>query len=168
MLRRSLIGLLVGLFVGLVLVGSTAQGGPPGLETIVNAILEQHHTELTFSVAPGGSQSIALPETQGPVRIEVTFSLLNGGTQTPSEIMYAVVNQDPESLQMTWVGTNNDGSQQGSNSIVDTQIALIYGGGAPTVNAALEVEDLALGTVRIWQNPGTTILDGNYVVNLWY
>jgi hypothetical protein len=76
----------------------------------VQAILSAFHQELSFDVAPGASASFALPKTQWPVRIDVSFSLLNNGTQAPSEIMYAVVNQDSLSSKITWVGTNNDAS----------------------------------------------------------
>lgn len=168
-MRRVITGLALGLIIGLSLAlvpGVDAQ--PPGLVTIFEALLLDHHKELAFSVDPGDSFSFELPEVQGPVRIDVSFSLLNGGTQTPSEIMYAVVNQDPESTHFTWVGTNSDGSQQGSNSIVDTDIAYICGGTCFAKNAVLQVDDRGAGTLKIWQNPGTTILTGNYIVNLWY
>jgi hypothetical protein len=124
--------------------------------------------QLTFTVAPGGSQSFALPAMQVPVRIEVTFSLLNGGTQTPSEIMYAVVNKDPSSGQISWVGTNNDGTQSGATSLSATDIAHIFGGASPTVNATLAVDSAAAGTLKITQNAATTILPGHYVVDLWF
>ena len=99
--------------------------------------------------------------------MEVTFSLLNGGTQTQSEIMYAVVNKDPSSGQLTWVGTNNDGSQSGASTVSATEIAHIFGGASPTVNATLAVDSPAAGTLKITQNAATTILPGHYVVDLW-
>jgi len=139
--------------------GPTGPPGPPG---------PGHFQQLTFTIAPGGSQSFALPSKQVPVRIEVTFSLLNAGTQTPSEIMYAVVNQDPQSGQMTWVGTNNDGTQSGANSISSTDIAHIFGGASPTVNATLAVDNLGAGTLKLTQNAATTILSGHYIVDLWF
>ncbi len=139
--------------------GPPGPPGPPG---------PGHFQQLTFTIAPGGSQSFMLPAKQAPVRIEVTFSLLNGGTQTPSEIMYAVVNQDPSSSQMTWVGTNNDGTQSGATSISATEIAHIFGGASPTVNATLAVDSLTMGTLKITQNATTTILSGHYIVDLWF
>ena len=62
------------------------------------------------AVAPGGSVSFPIPETQRPIFIAVSFSLQNGGTQTPSEVMYAVLNQDDKSNQFSWIGTNNEDS----------------------------------------------------------
>jgi hypothetical protein len=122
-----------------------------------------HYQELAFSINPGESYSFALPDVQAPVRIEVSFSSFNGGTQTPSEIMYAVMNQDQQSGQMTWIGTSSDGNQLGSNSLDDTQIASIGGG-----NAVLEVDSLANHTVKISQNANRTTLPGHYIVHLWY
>ena len=51
----------------------------------IQTILSAHHQELSFDVAPGSSASFALPKTQWPVRIDVSFSLLNAATQTPSD-----------------------------------------------------------------------------------
>ncbi len=171
---KIVISLVVGLAFGTItsVTSVMADGNPPGLVNFVKGLVEEglqaHHKELSFTIDPGGSYSFALPKMQAPVRIEVSFSLLNAGTQKPSEIMYAVVNQDPESGQMTWVGTNNDGSQQGSNSLDGTAIARIYGGGSPTVNAILEVANLETGNVKISQSAETTILPGHYIVHLWY
>jgi len=139
--------------------GPPGPPGPPG---------PGHFQQLTFTIVPGGSQSFALPAKQVPVRIEVTFSLLNAGTQTPSEVMYAVVNQDPASGQMTWVGTNNDGTQSGANSLTSSAIAHIFGGLNPTVNATLAVDNPGVGTLKLTQNAATTILSGHYIVDLWF
>ena len=120
-------------------------------------------TELAFSLNPGESFSFALPAVQAPVRIEVSFTALNGGTQTPSELMYSVVNQDEQSQQMTWIGTSSDGSQIGTNSLANTQIASIGGG-----NAVLEIDSLANRTVKITQSANRTSIAGHYIVHLWY
>lgn len=171
MIKIGIILLVVGLAFGTI-TSAMAEANPPGLVEFVKGLvaegLQAHHKELNFSIDPGGSYSFALPKVQAPVRIEVSFSLLNGGTQKPSEIMYAVVNQDPESGQMTWVGTNNEGSQQGSNSLDGTAIAHIYGAASPVVNAVMGVDDLGTGTVKISQSAETTILPGHHIVHLWY
>jgi hypothetical protein len=124
--------------------------------------------ELRFILKPGASQAFILPAVQSPVRIEVSFSLLNGGTQEPSELMYAVVNQDPSSKQMTWIGTNNDGSTAGSSSLKGNLIASIFGGGPPTTNASLEVASAAARTLVIKQNAATTIIPGHYIVRFYF
>lgn len=124
--------------------------------------------ELRFTLKPGASQNFVLPAVQSPVRIEVSFTLLNGGTQEPSELMYALVNQDPSSKQLTWIGTNNDGSASGSSSLKGTLIASIFGGGPPTTNASLEVAAAPTRTLAIKQNAATTILPGHYVVRFYF
>ena len=110
--------------------GPPGQGGgvPPGapfqalqnqiddLQNQIDTLLDAHHQELQFSVDPGGSAPFALPKVQSPVRIEVTVTFMDGGTPSPSAIMYAVVNQDPVSEAMTWIGTNSDGTRGASTS----------------------------------------------------
>jgi hypothetical protein len=126
-----------------------------------------------LSVAPGGSATFPLPVAQVPVHIAVSFSLLNGGTQVPSEIMYAVVNQDEKSSKFSWVGTNNDGSVQvgtsnrsGSNPL----IARICGGGCPTTNATLEVgsDQTVPGTLKLTVNRATVSRTATFVVTMLY
>ncbi len=141
------------------------------LQTLIQEnLISNHFQEISFSLNPGDSKSFALPKKQVPVRIEITFTLENGGTQTPSEVMFAVVNQDPVSNHMTWVGTNNDSTSQAGNtsSPPSTVIANIFGGGAPTVNASLEVDDLTASTLKVVQHSGTTIIPGSYIVHLWF
>ncbi len=69
---------------------------------------------------------------------------------------------------MTWVGTNNDGTQIGANSISSSAIAHIFGGASPTVNATLAVDNIGAGTLKLTQNAATTILSGHYIVDLWF
>jgi hypothetical protein len=124
--------------------------------------------ELRFILKPGASQTFLLPAVQSPVRIEVSFTLLNAGTQEPSELMYAVVNQDPSSKQLTWIGTNNDGSTAGSSSLKGNLIASIFGGAPPTTNASLEVASAPARTLAIKQNAATTIIPGHYIVRFYF
>lgn len=130
--------------------------------------VECNCAELRFTLKPGGSQTFVLPAVQSPVRIEVSFTAANGGTQEPSELMYAVVNQDPSSKQITWIGTNNDGSASGSSSLKGNLIARIFGGGPPTTNASLEVVTAATRTLAIKQNAATTSIPGHYIVRFYF
>ncbi|MCL5021888.1 MAG: hypothetical protein M1497_00690 [Nitrospirae bacterium] len=161
-----------------------SQGGvPPGqpfqnlqnqinaLKTLINDnLIGNHHIELTFDLDPGASFSFPLPKKQSPVRIEVTVSRMNGGTQTPTEIMYAVVNQDPVSNEMTWIGTNSDGSVVATNTLdsTDDVIAVICGGACPTYDDRLLVNDLSDSTVKIESNAATVSVKSSYVVHLWF
>lgn len=124
--------------------------------------------EIRFTLNPGASFAFSLPATQSPVRIEVSFTLANGGTQVPSELMYAVINRDTFSNQLTWIGTNSDGSTLGANSISSTTIARIFGGSPSTTNVALVVSVPSSGTVRVFQSAATTALPGRYVVKIYF
>ena len=132
-----------------------------------------HHQELTFTIAPGGSQSFTIPKTLQPVRIEVTFSLLDGATQTPSEVMYAVVNQDPASSRFSWVGTNNDGSVQVGTSVPTGSfplIAKICGGSFCPTNATLEVDNDSTvpGSLKLTTNANSISLPATFKVEMWF
>jgi hypothetical protein len=124
--------------------------------------------ELRFILKPGASQTFVLPAVQSPVRIEVSFTALNAGTQEPSELMVAVVNWDPSSKQFTWIGTNNDGSTSGSSSLKGNLIASIFGGGPPTTNASLEVAAAPTRALAIKQNAATTSIPGHYIVKFYF
>jgi hypothetical protein len=121
-----------------------------------------------FTLQPGGSFEFNLPVVQSPVRIEVSFTANNGGTQTPSELMYAVVNQDPSSKQLTWIGTNSDGSASGSNSLEATTIASIFGGASSVTNASLNVASASTATLSINQSATTTAIPCDYVVRIYF
>jgi hypothetical protein len=156
--------------------GDNGRGrGDPHIDVDANlqTVLSGHHLELSFDVAPGSAASFPLPKTQSPVRIDVSFSLLNAVTQLPSEIMFAVVNQDPSSSRISWVGTNNDATQQAGTSIPSGSgplIARICGTVCPITNAALEVNsDLTQpGTLKLTVNAATVIVPGHFKVNLWF
>ena len=141
------------------------------LQVLINDnLIENHHTELAFTLAPGQSFSFPLPKKQSPIRIEVTVSRMNGGTQKPTEIMYTVVNQDPVSNSMTWIGTSSDGTVLASNSLDSTDgvIAVICGGACPTFDDRLLVDNLSNSTVKIESNAVTVAATSSYVVHLWY
>jgi hypothetical protein len=124
--------------------------------------------ELRFTLQPGAGHNFVLPDVQGPVRIEVSFTLNNGGTQEPSELMYAVVNQDPASKQITWIGTSSNGSTSGSSSLKGKIIASIFGGGPGTTNATLNVVAAPTRALAINQNASTTSKPGEYVVRIYF
>jgi len=172
-MRKTFFAITLGLVIGL-LAGPVQQAfgqGPPSIAA--------HHQDRSFTVAPGASQSFELPRLQVPVRIDVSFSILNGATQTPSEIMYAVVNQDQVSYQFTWVGTNSDATMQAGTSIPTGSgpvIATICGGaGCPVTNATLEVDNpfanigtAAPGTLKLTVNADTVAAPATFKVSMWY
>jgi hypothetical protein len=140
-----------------------AQSGVQGREEPVTC----NCRELRFTLQPGAGHNFVLPVTQNPIRIEVSVTANNGGTQEPSELMYALINQDPSSKQLTWIGTNSDGSTSGSSSLKGKIIARIFGGGPGTVNATLNVQ-AATRALAINQNAGTTSVPDEYVVKMYY
>jgi len=153
---------LMGLYLTIFLVAAYAQREPEKERG------ECRCRELRFTLQPGGSHDFILPEVQSPVRIEVSLTANNGGTQEPSELMYAVVNQDPASKQMTWIGTNSDGSSSGSSSLKGKTIARIFGGGPSTTNASLNVAVASTRTLNITQNASTTARPCEYVVKMYF
>jgi len=175
-MKKTVIAITLGLVIGL-LVGPVQQAfgqGPPSIAA--------HHQDQSFTVNPGASQSFQLPRLQVPVRIDISETILNGGTQTPSEIMYAVVNQDQVSFQFTWVGTNSDASMQTGTSLASPfngsgpLIAKICGGaGCPVTNETLEVDDPFAnigtggpGTLKLTVNANTVGAPVTFKVSMWY
>jgi hypothetical protein len=93
----------------------------------------------------------------------VSFSPLNGGTQTPSEVMYAQVNQDQDSNVISWIGTNNNGSVQVGTSIPTGSspvIAKICGGSCGVTNAP--------GTLMLTVNARTVTRPATFDVLIVY
>jgi hypothetical protein len=139
-----------------------------GALTATNAPAAAAERNFHFTLRPGASLCFQLPAVQLPVQVLVSESAFNNGTQTPSELLSAVVNQDARSQQMTWLGTNSDGSSKGSNSLAGSVIATLWGGGPPTVNAQLHVCSLQRRTIGITQSSQTTSIPGNYFVTMFY
>jgi len=128
-------------------------------------------TQIKFTLAPGASKTFNLPKVANPIRIEISKPSTNGGVQTPSELMWALVNWDAGtggSNQITWIGTSSNGGSLGSNSAQGSIIADIYGGSTSTVIASLSVSDAATGTLQVSQSSTTTTLNGSYVVRIYY
>ena len=125
--------------------------------------------QYTFFLKPGGSFTFPLPKVASPIRIEISSPSTNGGVQTPSELMWALVNLDSDSHQITWIGSNSDGSALGSNSLTGTGVlANIYGGSAPTTIASLIVANASAGTLSVTQSSTTTSITGKYIVREYF
>ena len=175
-MRRSVHGFIAGVVVASLLlaaalvvqvkVGGTQTASASG-GSIVHRV--QHH----FSLAPGESRTFTLPVNDTLVHVDVITPSNNHGTQTPSELMYAVINYETSSDQFTWIGTNSDGSQAGGNSTGSntpspTRIAAICGGSCPVWIAALDVQDASAGTLVFTQNQNTSSITGDYVLTFWW
>jgi hypothetical protein len=125
------------------------------------------HERLTFTLAPGASQSFKLPASNDPVRIDLDKVSTNGGVQTPSEVFSALVNVDANGAGMTWIGTNSDGSQSAGSTIKGTDITNLVCG-TQCVIATLSVSSIAAHTVVLKANAATSIIKEKYVINVWY
>jgi hypothetical protein len=137
-----------------------------GITLVSSAGAQSFQTSLTeqeFTLAPGASHSLVIPVAYIPVHITVSFSPQNGGTQTPSELMQALVNWDGKSEQFTWIATSSDGTTNASNSVQGTSIANIGGG-----NVTLTVASTSGHALSISQSATRTSLDGHYVVTMSY
>ena len=137
-----------------------------GMAAVSSANAQAFQTSLTeqdFTLSPGASHTIVFPVAYIPVRITVSFSLENGGTQTPSELMSALVNWDGKSDQFTWIATSSDGTTSASNSLSESLLANIGGG-----NVTLNVASASAHELRITQSAERTILPGHYVVTVAY
>ena len=123
----------------------------------------------TFTLAPGASHKIVLPAAGAPVQVTVSVTANNGGTQTPSEIGYAVVNEDVKSRQVTWVGTSSDGSTQAGTSIpTGAAEVLDIGGGSLVVTAVAgtSATSAGYGSLIFTQSATRTVFTYTYAVTL--
>ena len=125
------------------------------------------YIQVAFSLPPGGSKSIALPAEQIPIRVAVSETLKNAGTQTPSELMTAVINTDPSSHQLTWIGTNSDGTQSAGTTLGNPLIASIDHGN-DNLTAKAPGPGAPNGSIVISQSATRSIKEAFYVVTLIY
>jgi len=126
-----------------------------------------NYVKDTFSLPPGGSKTIPLPAVQVPIRVMVSVTLKNGGTQTPSELMTAVVNTDPSSHQVTWIGTNSDGTQSAGTTLGTPLVASIDHGN-DNLTAKPPEPSAPHGSLVISQSATRSIKEAFYVVTLIY
>ena len=127
--------------------------------------------DMRFTLSPAGTQTFNLPNVATPIRIEISSPSSNGSTQNPSELMTALVNWDNGSSgshQITWIGTNSDGSTVGSNSGKSATIASIFAGSSTSAVSLLKVFTASAGQVQITRNAAVTSAAGNYVVRIYY
>jgi len=128
-----------------------------------------HKEQLTITLAPGAAQSFNLPVADQPVEIQIDNYSTNGGVQTPSEVFSALANYNANGAGMSWVGTNNDGTQSAGNSFdVSSGPVTTETCGTSCVIATLSVSDAATGEVTLSTNPDTNTIDNTFVVDLWY
>jgi hypothetical protein len=82
-------------------------------------------------------------------------------------VMWALVNKDSGNGNITWIGTNSDGTVVGSNSLQSTDIANITCGSGCTVSS-LTVANASAGELAITRSSSTTRIVSSYIVRLYY
>lgn len=147
---------------------ASAQTASPNATTPPATVQAAMYTgEHTFYVTlqPGGSYNLSMPVVQNPVRIDISVTFANQGTLNPTELVSALVNIDPYSKQMTWIGTNNDGSKTAGNTGGNLTIASF--GVDASLDAVLGTGG-AMPTLKIMQNANATSIAGHYVIRMYY
>jgi hypothetical protein len=124
-------------------------------------------TQYVFTLAPGGAKSFPIPVVGAPVTLSGTVTSKNGGTQTPSALVGALVNQDPSSGQLTWIGTNGNGSQTVGTTLFATVVAS-YAFSNAVITAAPATAAGGKGTLTVTQSASTTAVPGTYTITLTY
>ncbi|UZR27339.1 hypothetical protein [Methylococcus mesophilus] len=152
--KRLIISLSLMCLAAIAMPGSAAAASP-------------NYVKVKFSLMPGDSKVISLPAGQIPIRVAVSVTSKNGGTQLPSELMTALVNKDPSSGQLTWIGTNSDGSQAAGTTLDSHLVASINSG---NVDLTAETPTAARphGSLTVYQSPSRTSIKGYYIVTLIY
>jgi hypothetical protein len=120
-----------------------------------------------FTLSPGGSVCFTYPAAGSnvPVHIMVSASAANGGTQTPSALMSAIVNRDTLSKQFTWIGTSGDGTTKASTSISGTVIAT--GAFSDYFLTTCTIPGKS-NQLELIQSSTTTAIPFNYYVTMFY
>jgi hypothetical protein len=125
-------------------------------------------TRHSFTLNPGGKFIFSLPSTQRPIFIMISLQSTAGGTQTPSEVFYAVLDQNPNSGQLTWIGTNSDGSQSAGTTVSTFTICSAWAGSPPSFVAQLTVNGaMTSNQLEVSQSNVTTTHPIHYTVTMF-
>jgi hypothetical protein len=124
-------------------------------------------TSYVFTLAPGASKSFPIPVVGAPVTLSGTITLKNHGTQTPSALVGALVNEDASSGQLTWIGTNGDGSVTVGTTL-SAKVVASYAFGNAVITAGAASAASVRGTLTVTQSATQTILPGTYAITLTY
>jgi len=126
-----------------------------------------HYRRQSFTQYVGQGFVMKLPETDVPVRIDVS-ARIDGKPIAGSMVMSALVTQDPYTRAISWVGTDSDGGNRAGNTDAgDGAIARIL---APdgTAYAVLVVDNVSKGRVKLVQKAAAAGAKGAYTVTFRY
>jgi hypothetical protein len=119
-----------------------------------------HHK---FSLGSNAHQTIKLPVSSEPIQMLLSLSSGNGGTGNPSELAYAVLNQDSVSGDVTWIGTSSNGTTEAGTTQGSGYIATV---GSAIITALARTTGAPNGSLVITQS--STIGKVHYIVTLTY
>lgn len=119
-----------------------------------------HHK---FSLGNNAHQTIKLPVSSEPIQMLVSVSSGNGATGSPSELAYAVVNEDSVSGNVTWIGTSNNGATAAGSTQNTGSVATI---GSATITALARTTAAPNGSLVFTE--GGTVNKVHYIVTLTY
>jgi hypothetical protein len=123
--------------------------------------------QYAFTLAPGASKSFPVPAIGMPVTLSGTISAQNGGTQTPSELVGALVNQDQKSGQVTWIGTNSNGSVT-VGTTVSSSVVVSYAFGNAVITATPATFVGGHSVLTVTQSATQTSVSDAYTITLTY
>jgi hypothetical protein len=97
-------------------------------------------------------------------RIEISETIKNGAYANPTNLLYAVVDEDPTANTISWIGTNTGGSHTVSNSNLSTVFTCEIAQGD-----CLEVDSASTHTLKITlraypSNPAVYLVVSNMVL----
>jgi hypothetical protein len=96
-----------------------------------------------------------------------SLSAENHGTQTPSALVGAIINEDPSSRQLTWIGTNGDGTQAAGTTLSNPAQVAAFAFNNCIVTAAPGSGDVK-GKLIFTQSATTTSVPLTYYVVINY
>jgi len=140
-----------------------AQASGGVLTSVAPATVVRH----TFTIAPGHSDAFPMPVAGKPVHVDVSVNFTNGTTVSPTELMSALIEQNPTTGVITFIGTNSDGTVAANNTNFSTVMSSLLVPGQLTPDAILIVTTPPPFQLGIYQYPQTTT-SGTYTVTLTY
>jgi hypothetical protein len=123
--------------------------------------------QYAFTLAPGASKSFPIPVIGMPVTLSGTISGQNGGTQTPSALVGALVNQDQKSGQVTWIGTNGNGTVTVGTTL-SSHVVVSYAFGNAVITATPATFVGGRSTLTVTQSATQTSVSDAYTITLTY
>jgi hypothetical protein len=142
--------------LALTLAGAAAAAEKPG------------YRALAFTQYANQGYEFAIPESDVPVRVDLSVRLDGDKAVRGSLVLSALLTRDPYSGAVSWIATDSDGGTSAGNTMAgDTVVARIRAPGGGDY-AVLEVAGGKTGKLRLVQKNAARNVKGYYSVRLWY